>query len=459
METQFLHLDVIVFAAPSFLVAPEPVEDQDIFGNQLADLLRRKRPGHLVVIALGAVAVPQTFSADALDQVVAPHGHLNVAPFQVRIDFVDILCKQHGRVLALAAGTNPPGHAPLVVADVDHPRLHHLDVLVHHVIGQPIACRIAGTVGIRPLGSLDFRQLAVPGQQVIGVGQGGNLRNDIHMMLPRVSHQFGDFFFFQHAAVGKTHIAGILKLLVRSGGPPASGVFHVLGKVNPSRIQFRVAVKLHPGVHFNNQPVQLRGRHHLANKSLEVRNVPPAGQKDVNAPKRFVGPIDNPLRRDGNAVAGLFKNLTERLQPVISACRVASDDGYTAVGCVQHVAFRPRSVARSLDAAGLAILPHQRIRLIAHQDKSLRLRNRGRVANPDRYPMQVGQFSREERRKKKVGTGGQFRHQDHHGCVHLQATALLCHFTREREDHRIPRVLSGGPPGREVAGLPQTIFL
>src|SRR5690348_13794134 len=102
VETEILYLGVILLAGTFFSVVPEPVEDQDIFWNQVTHLLWRKRAGRLVTISLGAAGILEDLSTDSLDQMVAPHSHLNVALSQERITLVDVLREEHGWVFSFA---------------------------------------------------------------------------------------------------------------------------------------------------------------------------------------------------------------------------------------------------------------------------------------------------------------------------------------------------------------------
>ncbi len=55
-------------------------------------------------------------------------------------------------------------------------------------------------------------------QQIVTVGEGGNLGDDFDVMLPRPRGQVGDFGFLQDSAVGRVVMDRVLRLASRATG-------------------------------------------------------------------------------------------------------------------------------------------------------------------------------------------------------------------------------------------------
>src|ERR1035438_10742415 len=85
----------------ALLVIPEPIEDQDVFGDQLIHLLGGQSAGGVIGRAAGVSHVLDFFAAQWFDQMVAPDGDADVLGVQVSVDAVQIGGIELGGVLAL----------------------------------------------------------------------------------------------------------------------------------------------------------------------------------------------------------------------------------------------------------------------------------------------------------------------------------------------------------------------
>src|SRR5260370_14752330 len=134
------------------------------------------------------------------------------------------------------------------------------------------------------------------------------------------TRQIRDFLLFENIAVGNVLMGRVLLHVMRRTYRVVSTiVIGIIGELDPPRIEFRMPVKTHGGVHFHDERIEFVQRHEIANESFEKRDIVAAGKIELDAAKWLVGPVADTDSFDCKAAPAGPHPFPQRFQAVESA--------------------------------------------------------------------------------------------------------------------------------------------